>query len=198
LQLFSWPCHFCYTCSTVYVQIFEGRNFRCFCGQLIICENFILEISLLNLACVNWKAYRIHMIRLYSSGGCLGGGWHLVGANHGFHYILHGHYSRFWYIWGQFWYIELQTSLEVVGNIRKILSHDAGCNHVVNQIRVISVKFDWQIILENNIMKILNWWNPQNLHASKICTYMVFLFIYIHTYVHITYNRNMHIMYAWL
>ena len=31
---------------TVYVQIFEGRNFRCFHGQLTMREIFILEISL--------------------------------------------------------------------------------------------------------------------------------------------------------
>jgi len=115
---------------TVYIQIFEGRNFHCFRGQLIIRENFILEISLLNLVCINRRAARIHVIWLYSSGGSLEGGWRLVGANHDFHFILHGYTSGFWYIRGQFRYIKLQTLLEVVGNIlSKILSHVAGCNH---------------------------------------------------------------------
>ena len=35
-----------YKANTVYVQIFEERNFRCFRGQLTIREIFILEISL--------------------------------------------------------------------------------------------------------------------------------------------------------
>ena len=35
--------------GTVYVQIFKGRNFRGFCGQLAFQEIFILEISLLKL-----------------------------------------------------------------------------------------------------------------------------------------------------
>ena len=34
--------------STVYVQIFEGCNFRGFRGKLAIREIFILEISLVN------------------------------------------------------------------------------------------------------------------------------------------------------
>jgi len=156
------------------VQIFEGRNFCCFRGQLIIRENFILQISFLNLVCANRRAARIHVIWLYSSEGSLGGGWRLVGANHGFHFILHGYYSGFWYIREQFRCNKLQTSLGVVGNIlSEILSHVAGCNHVVNQIRVISAKFDWQVILENKIAKILNLWHPRNLRASKICTYTV-------------------------
>jgi len=54
---------------TVYIQIFEGRNFYCFHGQLIICKNFILEISLLNLVCINRRAARIHVIQLYSIRG---------------------------------------------------------------------------------------------------------------------------------
>ena len=108
----------------------------------------------LNLVCANRRAARIHVIRLYSSEGSLGGGWRLVGANHGFHFILHCYYSGFWYIREQFRCNKLQTSLGVVGNIlSEILSHVAGCNHVVNQIRVISAKFDWQVILEIKLRK---------------------------------------------
>jgi len=44
---------------------------------------------------------------------------------------------------------------------------------VVNQICVISAKFNWQVILKNKITKILNLWYLRNLRASKICTYTV-------------------------
>ena len=39
------------------------------------------------------------------------------------------------------------------------------------------------MILENVIAKMLNLWHPQNLHASKICTYMVSLsnISYVHS-----------------
>ena len=38
-----------YAYYTVYLQIFEGCNFQYFCGQLAICEIFILEILLAKL-----------------------------------------------------------------------------------------------------------------------------------------------------
>ena len=33
--------------------------------------------------------------------------------------------------------------------------------------------FEALVIFENIIIKMLNLWHPQNLHASKICAYMV-------------------------
>ena len=37
--------------TIVYIQIFEGCNFRGFRGQLAFCKIFILEVSLANFGC---------------------------------------------------------------------------------------------------------------------------------------------------